>query len=782
MLRWLPRPLLLAILSMATVAACGDDDRSPLDAAMSSDGSIDGGPRDGGSATSDGAADDAGGDDGGESDAGAPVEACPTTFSLRLEGGWSNPRVAGEWHGFDLATATAMSDAGGGVYEATIDLPIGLQAYKLVVESGGADEWIFDRSEGRRKFVDGTENSAVLVRDCNVPALESESSDTSRPAAGDGGFAATLRYIDAIDGSGPATSFVATLRTDGAETDVSGDVTVDAGAGTATVALNGLPDGKHTLYVTPVSESGRMGEPLRLVFWIEAEPFDWNGALVYMVMTDRYRNGDTSNDPAATSADPRADWQGGDLDGLRQSIDEGLLDQLGIGAIWLTPWQTNPTGVYDDRDGAHQVTGYHGYWPVAAREVDPRLGGADALHALITEAHEHGIRILMDFVINHVHEDHEYVDAHPEWFRTGCVCGQGGCDWTADALECQFTPYMPDVDHRIPEANQQFVDDAVWWLDEFDLDGLRVDAVKHVETAATRNLSVAVREGFEAAGTRYFLMGETAMGWNDCADPCNDENYGTIARYIGEHGLDGQFDFVLYHGVSYRTFAYGDQGMLHADYWFQHGQDKWPAEAVMTPYIGSHDTPRFVSFADYRGQDGGHPRDVPNRQWDNVAEAPSDGEPYRRMRIGMSWLLMLPGAPLLYYGDEYGQWGGADPNNRIMWRPEGELNADEQATLAHIRALGQARASHPALRTGEYQSLGATEDTLVFARVPATGDPAVVALTRATAGASIAVDLSGLGLGASTLSDLMGGSDVAVPGDGQVTLNVPGSGVLVLAP
>ena len=62
-------------------------------------------------------------------------------------------------------------------------------------------------------------------------------------------------------------------------------------------------------------------------------------------------------------------------------------------------------------------------------------------------------------------------------------------------------------------------------------------------------------------------MGETAMGWSDCADPCNDENYGTISRYIGPFGLDGQFDFVLYHGVSYRTFAYGDKGMLHADYW-----------------------------------------------------------------------------------------------------------------------------------------------------------------------------------------------------------------------
>jgi hypothetical protein len=125
-------------------------------------------------------------------------------------------------------------------------------------------------------------------------------------------------------------------------------------------------------------------------------------------------------------------------------------------------------------------------------------------------------------------------------------------------------------------------------------------------------------------------MGETAMGWSDCGDPCNDENYGTIARYVGPYGLDGQFDFVLYHAVSYRTFAYSEKGMLHADYWLRHGLEKWPAGAVMTPYIGSHDTPRFASLADYRGQDAQHDPGVPGNQWNNVAQEPGDDEPYER--------------------------------------------------------------------------------------------------------------------------------------------------------
>ncbi|MFO0636610.1 MAG: hypothetical protein U0168_27580 [Nannocystaceae bacterium] len=137
------------------------------------------------------------------------------------------------------------------------------------------------------------------------------------------------------------------------------------------------------------------------------------------------------------------------------------------------------------------------------------------------------------------------------------------------------------------------MDDAVWRLDDFDLDGLarrRGQARRGGRDPQPRRGGA---RGFRGRGTRYFLMGETAMGWNDRADPCNDENYGTIARYVGP-GLDGQFDLVLYHGVSYRVRV-RRQRMLHADYWLQHGLVEVAAgcdrDAV---YIGSHDTARFA--------------------------------------------------------------------------------------------------------------------------------------------------------------------------------------------
>lgn len=726
-----------------------------------------------------------GGSDSTTGDGPMPATECPTSFVFSPPASGSNVRLVHEHQNFELATAVPMVEGPRG-YEAIAELPPGLSAYKFVYDDGGKAQWVFDPAQGRRKYVDGVENSAVLVHDCNRPRLEVRTSDAQRNGPDDGAYAGQLQYLDGVQGLGPDEgAYVAEIRHSGESRALAdSEWTVDATSGDVQLAITGLADGKHTVVLSAADQGGQTSEPLRLVFWIEAEPFSWEDALVYMVVTDRYRDGDPGNNARPTpGTDGPGDFFGGDLEGLRLSIAEGELDAMGVRAIWLTPWQTNPDFGYAAADGEHTVTGYHGYWPTRAREVDPRLGGEEALRALVDEAHAHGIRILQDYVVNHVHEEHEYVKEHPDWFRTNCVCGTDGCGWTEAALYCLFQPYMPDIDHTVPEANAQFVEDAVWWLDEFDLDGLRVDAVKHVEEVATRNLAAAVRENFEAAGTHYFLMGETAMGWSNCADPCNDENYETIARYVGPHGLDGQFDFVLYHAASYGVFGYSDYGMLHADYWFSHGQGKWPEGSIMTPYIGSHDTPRFTTLADYRGQDAGHDRGVAHVQWDAIAEAPGDDEPYWRARVGFAWLLGLPGAPLLYYGDEYGQWGGADPNNRMMWRPTAELNAWEQQTLEWVRTLGQLRQQIRPLRRGRYVGLWATEDVLLFGRMETPGEAAIVGVSRSVADEEHSFSVVSLGLLPGTvLSDALGGPDVVVGAGGTVDVTVPARSAVILVP
>ncbi len=711
---------------------------------------------------------------GGGGTGGASGGTCSVTLHFKPEAGTtaSSVSVAGEWNAFDaLATPLSGPDANG-EFTATADIPPGNWGYKLVLDG---TNWILDPGQGYRKYVDGVENSALRVRDCSKPALTVESSNITSS-----GYDAKLHFEPSRTGKALDTTS-ATLRHDGNDSPFAG-VSVDADS--VSVNATGLSAGKYTLSVSATDSDGVESDPLRLVFWIEPERFDWRDALIYMIVTDRYKDGDPSNNPPPTSGvqDPRGDWKGGDLEGVREKIADGTLDQLGVRAIWLTPFQTNPDKAYLASDGFHLVTGYHGYWPIRAREVDPRIGGEAALHAMVKEAHAHGIRILMDFVVNHVHEEHEYFQQHPEWFRTGCVCGTDNCDWTAQRLDCLFTKYLPDVNWTVPAVSEQFEADAVWWLDTFDLDGLRVDAVKHVEDAAIRNLSTRVKDEFEAAGTKYFLMGETAMGWSDCGVDCNQEQYGTISNYIGPFALDGQFDFVLYHGVPYRVFAYDEQGMLHADFWTQQSLLEYPAGSIMTPFIGSHDSSRFVTLATYRGQPG-YDKGVPSSQWDNVAGAPPDSEPYQRHALALSWLLGLPGAPLLYYGDEYAEWGGADPGNRAMWRGDTTLSADESAVLTRTRKLGSARQELVALRRGGYRSLYATETFLAFSRETEDQKAAIVALSRDPNPTNTDVTLPAsfpLANG-TTLTDRLGGPSVTISG-GKISISLPGRGAALLAP
>ncbi len=718
-------------------------------------------------------------------DAGPPIDvdagACKTTFRFKPAAGHlaSAVSVAGEWDAFAAPGAAMQGPDADGVFTAEVSLAPGWYAYKLIVDGA----WQLDPGASTRKYSGGIENSGVVVSDCYAPTLALASQSSARPTAGNGHYAAKVAFQrGAAQTQIDPASVKVTLRSDFATSPVA--ATVDAQSGSIAFDAGSLKDAKYTLLIDASDRKGRAAKTLRLVTWIEPERFDWRDATLYMAMTDRLKNGDPGNDVSKTAGvDVRADFQNGDLQGVRQVVASGALDKLGVRALWLTPFQSNPKGAFDSDDGVHKVTGYHGYWPTEARTVEPRIGGEAALIALVKEAHAHGIRVIMDFVVNHVHAEHAYFKAHPEWFRTGCLCGTNNCDWTTHRLDCLFASYMPDVNWTVPEVSTQYGDDAVYWLDHFDLDGFRLDAVKHVEDAASINLASRIRGEFEASGTRVFLTGETAMGWSDCDLTCNQSQYDTISHYIGPGGLDGQFDFPLYYAVPMQVFASDAHGMLHADYWTQASQWQYPAGAVMSPYVGSQDTPRFVTLADYRGQDGAHSGSVPGNKWTNVAAAPTTAEPYERQRLAMAWLLGAPGAPMIYYGDEYGEWGGADPNNRVMWRGEQSLSAQESTTLSFVRKLGAARRELVALRRGAYGHVYATEDVLVFARRASSGEVALVALSRATAPRTFTAPLSvSLALpDGQKLSDRLGGPDVIVAAQ-SITLTLASRGVAVLSP
>ena len=317
-----------------------------------------------------------------------------------------------------------------------------------------------------------------------------------------------------------------------------------------------------------------------------------------MVMTDRFVNGNSSNDGPSTGAAQGADWQGGDFAGVTQMIESGYFADLGVNALWLTPFNTAATGTGKAADGVHDVSAFHGYWPTEARGVEPRLGTEEELQEMIGAAHDNGMRVMMDFVVNHVHEDHEYVQNNPDWFTSGCICGGRTAIGPSTGSTASSRRTCRMWIGRIGQASEQMIADALWWMETFDLDGARIDAVKHVENLAVANLVSQINERFETVGNDVYLKGETAMGWSGHSLEDNQAQYGAINAYMGPDGLDGQADFVLYHAVVDNVFVSGNENYQHLDFWTNRSQDQYTPGSLMVPYVGSHDVPRLTSRAD----------------------------------------------------------------------------------------------------------------------------------------------------------------------------------------
>ena len=754
---------------MPADGSLGQDGGVPADAGVAVDGgSVDGGAGDAG--IFDGGGVD-GGADGGAADGGAADGLCPAALTYQGSVG-QTVFVAGEFNGWS-PTATPLSHEGNGVYRTQLRLAPGLYGYKVVVDGN----WLLDSGQPYRVYDNHIENSGLRVADCGKPALRVESATAGRPARGQGSITARLRY-DARS-AGALGTVRAEIRLQGGVVRAltSSELTV---SGTQVdLQLSALADGKHTVRLVAVGATGRESEAVLLPMWIEAEAFDWRDTPIYLVFTDRFRDGQPQNNRSSTGATPTADWMGGDLQGVTAAINEGYFDQLGIKALWLSPFNQNPTGTYPGDEGA-QVSGYHGYWPIDPLHVDARLGGDAALTEMVRAAHQKGIRVLMDWALNQVHEDHPYVSEHPEWFNTGCVCGTAGCDWTERRLDCLFKPYLPDINWENRAASEQFIRDALDWMERFDLDGFRVDAVKHVPDGAVFNLGTRVRESFERGNAKTFLMGETAMGWCANQSPtssCNATQYGTISRYINPFGLTGQFDFVLYYAAGLKFLATppcgdGPCGMLHVDYWTKASLEQYPAGAIMTPYIGSHDSTRFMTLA-------ANP-DKAGSRYTNLPPQPTTDEPYDRMYLAFAWLFSIPGAPLLYNGDEYGEYGGADPDNRHRTRFGSALNAREQAQLTRIRRLLTARAQLRGLRRGEYRSLEGTTETLWTIARGAGAELVIVAMNRGSGPETKTFDVSIVAQNGRVFTDALGSSTTATVTSGSLTLTLPARSVMYL--
>ncbi len=473
---------------------------------------------------------------------------------------------------------------------------------------------------------------------------------------------------------------------------------------------------------------------------------DWNDAVMYFVMVDRFADGEPSYNDPVSGVDEAANFQGGDLVGLREVIEDGYFDELGVNALWLTAPVDNArgagAGIHDDYDYA----AYHGYWPRDLDEVDPRIGTYDDLIAVIEAAHARDIRIVLDYVMNHVHEESPVYSEHPDWFvpLDDCgVCGQG-CDWDAPGERemCWFTDYLPSFDFRDPEARAFSVQNAIDWAVDLGVDGYRLDAVKHIEKAWITELRAGL--DVELAGQDHFyLVGETFSGDRDL-----------LAEYIDPQTmLDGQFDFPLRAELASAVLTRHGSMDDFAGF-LDENADFYGPGALMGTFIGNHDVPRPIHLAEdeplFAAWDDGK-----DRAWQNQPDIPQARAPFERLAVAYAALMTLPGVPLIYYGDEVGMPGAGDPDNRRFMQWD-DYSDDQEWLKQRIAGLARARSEHRPLYAGDRNTLGVTGDVYVYERV-AGGDRVYVALNRGDFGAHAE------GLPAGSYEDVVTGESVSAP-------------------
>ena len=617
--------------------------------------------------------------------------------------------VSGEWDNWERHNMTQVDNK----YSLSLVLEPGYYCYKFIISGS---EWIADPNNNYKKYCNGILNSGIVVEDYTKPELEINYISEEL-------LNISIDYFAGFGGTGPQNFDIYLINNFNHH-----NVTYSWHPSTWTVNIDLEFDeenydfGKYTLFLQATDMDGVLSNELFIPFWFENYSYDWNGALIYMVMTDRFVNGNSSNDPEPLpEASVGTDWEGGDFAGIISSLESGYFENLGVSAIWMSPFNSAATGTFFASDNSHMVSSYHGYWPIKAREIDPRLGTPKELRELVALAHSQGIRVMNDFVINHVHQDHEYFSSYPDWFRDGCLLGTDNCDWTEHALDGVFRSYMPDVNWQNPVASERFIEDAIWWQKEFDLDGSRIDAVKHVESLAVSNLAAKFKLELENDLTDYYLLGETAMGWNGDDLEDNLAEYETINNYLGEKGLDGQGDFVLYHAVVDNVFRYGVKDYQHLDYWTEQSQLNYVEGSIMTPYLGSHDTSRLISRLDTGGYN-------PDNKWieESLPQVPSSSEPYQKSKLAFSWLLTIPGAPVLYMGDEYGEYGGSDPDNRHSFRSKEYLSDNEKDLLTFVSSMSNIRKNSSDLSLGSYRSIFSDSTLIVFSRETAKSETIVM--------------------------------------------------------
>lgn len=435
--------------------------------------------------------------------------------------------------------------------------------------------------------------------------------------------------------------------------------------------------------------------------------------LIYLVMPDRFANGDTANDKIATMADPNADtnnpyWRhGGDLQGITDHMD--YLQQLGVTALWLTPVIENDEQL--KREGPDRMqAGYHGYHFTDHYQIDRRFGGNEAYIQFSKALHQRGMKLVQDAVYNHVSDDHWMFKDRPtnDWFNnwpayTGSSHKeQPLLDPHSAATDRQvllngwFTPFLPDLNHRNPYLANYLIQHAIWSTEMFSLDAWRIDTYKYNDQAFMNRCNQALLTEYP----KILLFGESTASNPLALSYFVKSNI----NFPFKSNLPSTLDFPLNYAINdalrqnfgwdegvsrlYQTIA---QDIVYAD----------PMNLVTS--LDNHDMDRYLSVI---------------------------GDDFDKYKMGVTWLLTTRGIPSWYYGTEILMKNFKNPTDAEVRRnfpggfpgdKENKFTADgrnknENEAFDYVGKLANYRKNTPALHSGKLMQYVPQDGTYVYFR------------------------------------------------------------------
>lgn len=452
-------------------------------------------------------------------------------------------------------------------------------------------------------------------------------------------------------------------------------------------------------------------------------PFSWDNATVYFMLTDRFYNGDKSNDfkyPKEAKPASYRGFMGGDVKGITTKIKEGYFDSLGVNAIWMTPLFENIIGSVDEGTGTSY--GFHGYWIRDWTSFDKRIGTVEDIKEMVQTAHQHGIRVLFDVIANHTGPVTATDSQWPEdWVRTKPQCEYKDF---ASTVTCTLVKNLPDIktesekevdlpkflkekwksegryEQELKELNDFFATTKLkrtprnyiikWLVDlikEFGVDGFRVDTAKHTEAGVWKVLFEEAQKAFDLwkknnpdavlDDSVFYMVGEV---YNYFIGNGRMYDFGDKKVDFFDNGFHSliNFDFKGDANKSYGELFHKYDSLLHHEL----------LGKTVLNYISSHD-------------DGG----------------PFDKERKRCIEAGTK-LLLTQGGAQIYYGDETGRSLSVQAEGDAVLRSF--MNWDElhiiekKEILNHWRKLGTFRKNHIAVGAGYHKDLQHTP--YVFAR------------------------------------------------------------------